>query len=105
MSCDRDPATRKFATQAAHWLHVAQPELAHRETDIHDIASWPRERIILLGREFRKSSPRLKRQKLMHELVHFAGVEHDAAARRLGYYSQPERDGFSRQKLRELERG
>lgn len=104
MSCDRDPETIAFNEELARQFRRRPAMLEHRETDVPDIASIPSQERILLGRKYRGSSRRLKRQKILHEWGHIAGgLVHDEKAREMGYFSSPRRDRYTRELLKEYD--
>lgn len=104
MSCDIDPKTQSFSERLAHYYGMPAARLRHEETSVHDIASSPGQSLILLGKEYRHSDWRTKKQKVLHEYQHLMGAQHNAAARRRGYYSSPGKDRWSRDRLREVEK-
>lgn len=88
----------RFAQAAMQYLEVRAVDLEvnPRVTDINVRLTPGQVPLISLGQGFVKSNPALRRQKIVHELLHVRGLMHNARSRRdLGYYSNPRRDRLS----------
>lgn len=57
---------------------------------------------IVCGQKWIQSNPTLRKTKLVHEVLHAAGIRHDARSRKLGYYSNPNRDRYSPRVYRQI---
>ncbi len=98
----------RFAQAAMQYLEVraVDVEINPRVADVNVRLAPGRVPLISLGQGFLQSNPALRRQKIVHELLHVRGLMHDARSRRdLGYYSNPRRDRLSPQVRDDIERG
>ena len=68
-----------------------------------DIWSYPARGRIVITEEWSKADTDSRRTRLLHELIHIAwGWDHDS---KMGYYSRPERDTYSRKIYRRIQKG
>ena len=101
-----DDSEKQFLRKAQRYFNVKAVEV--EDSTCHDIAirlptfGPP---TIMLGRVFQTSSPRLRMQKLTHELLHTTGLAHDRYARSRGYFSSPRRDTLSPRVYRDIMSG
>lgn len=88
----------RFIQAAMQYLdvRVVDLEVNPRVVDVNVKLAPGRVPLVSLGQGFLQSNPALRRQKIVHELLHVRGLMHDARSRRdLGYYSNPRRDRLS----------
>ena len=53
-------------------------------------------RTITVTRAWAKQSLHERRKRLLHEMLHMTGLRHGPKERKLGYYSRPDRDSYSK---------
>lgn len=61
-----------------------------------DVASIPAQRTVLIGRKWRRAGRHEQEKRILHEMAHLWGLRHDDYARSIGYFSDPQRDRWSR---------
>ncbi len=95
-----NPDEYRWVTTLSEFYGTSEPEL--RSDSNKDIAYSPG--VILLGRRFKRSNPKLRRKKITHEYLHHLGFPHNQHMRDVGYYSNPKRDRLSERVVSEVER-
>lgn len=91
------------------WLVKAMQRLGIPKVEVEssgpgDLCVWLGEETprIRVGSKWHAAKPHERRKRLLHELLHVKGLRHNAQSRKLGYYSNPERDSYSRKVYRAL---
>lgn len=70
---------------------------AEKKGTYPDIWCLPGRSTIVVTREWERQSTHERRKRLTHEMMHLAwGMGHGSKERRMGYYSLPDKDTFSK---------
>ena len=93
------------------WLtSVAMPALGIKQVNVTEDLEhkdkypdiWVVGRTITLTQAWKRYGRTARRVHLLHELLHIYGLSHDSS---IGFNSHPEKDRFSRNMMRLIERG
>jgi hypothetical protein len=57
---------------------------------------WVQGKTITVTREWARQEMHERRKRLLHEGLHLVGFGHGAKERRMGYYSQPAKDAYTK---------
>jgi hypothetical protein len=57
---------------------------------------WVQGRVITVTREWARQGMHERRKRLLHEGLHLVGFGHGAKERKMGYYSQPAKDTYTK---------
>ena len=97
-------ADEKFLRQAMRYFGVKELRVQwndYSKTKYPDIWCYPYENppVIVVTAEWNKQNVGERRKRLVHEMLHINGMEHDES---IGYVSYPNRDSYSKKVYREL---
>lgn len=97
------PEDRRRLSRLMRQVGIQAVTVDVQPTSKRDIAVYlgrlPR---IIVGQKWMKAAPHERAKRMLHELCHVKGARHDGQARKMGYFSNPDRDVFTRKLYQSL---